>query len=137
MKRNATATWQGTLKEGKGALSSQTDVLKDTLYSFFSRFENGSGTNPEELVAAAHAGCFAMQVSANLSSADFQPQTIDVKCEINLVNGAITESHLILNASVPGVPKEKFDELVDDAKSNCIISKLLNTKITLDSTLNS
>lgn len=137
MKRNATANWQGTGKEGKGTLSTQSTVLNKTQYSFGSRFENGVGTNPEELVAAAHAGCFSMKLSFNLSGAGFPPTNIDTSCDITLdpAKGQITNSHLSITAKVPGITKEKFDELVADAKANCPISKLLNTEITYEATL--
>jgi lipoyl-dependent peroxiredoxin len=135
MKRNATAVWQGTGKDGKGHLTTQTTVLNKTQYSFSSRFEEGIGTNPEELVAAAHAGCFAMKLSFNLSGAGFTPENLDVKCIINFENGVITESHLILKAKIEGIAKEKFEELCLDAKENCPISKLLNTNIKLDYSL--
>ena len=135
MKRFATANWQGTGKEGKGNLTSQSTVLNKTQYSFGSRFEEGVGTNPEELVAAAHAGCFTMKLSFNLSGAGFPPANIDTKCEITLDNGAITNSNLTVNAKVPGISKEKFDELVADAKANCPISKLFNTDITYTASL--
>jgi len=135
MKRFATANWQGTGKEGKGNLTSQSTVLNKTQYSFGSRFEEGVGTNPEELVAAAHAGCFSMKLSFNLTAAGFPPANIDTKCEISLNDGAITNSNLTVNAKVPGISKEKFDELVADAKTNCPISKLLNTEITYTASL--
>ncbi len=135
MKRNATAVWQGTGKEGNGHLTTQSTVLNETQYSFNSRFAEGIGTNPEELIAAAHAGCFTMKLSFNLSGAGFVPEKLETKCEITFENGEITLSHLILNASVPEISKEKFDELVADAEANCPISKLLNTKITVDATL--
>lgn len=135
MKRNATAVWQGTGKEGTGHLTTQSTVLNKTQYSFNSRFADGIGTNPEELVAAAHAGCFTMKLSFNLSGAGFTPENLETKCEITLENGAITSSHLILSATVPGISKEKFDELVADAEANCPISKLYNTSISVDATL--
>ncbi|WP_317898497.1 OsmC family protein [Aurantibacillus circumpalustris] len=137
MKRFATANWQGTGKEGKGNLTSQSTVLNKTHYSFSSRFEEGVGTNPEELIAAAHAGCFTMKLSFNLSSAGFPPANIDTKCDITLdpAKGEITNSHLTVNAKVPGISKEKFDELVADAKTNCPISKLLKTEITYTASL--
>jgi lipoyl-dependent peroxiredoxin len=135
MKRHATAVWKGTGKEGKGHLSTQSGTLKDTQYSYLSRFEEGTGTNPEELVAAAHAGCFAMKLSFNLSGAGFTPEKLDVRGEITLENGAVTTAHLKLEANVPNIPQEKFDELVADAKDNCPISKLLNATITVDSIL--
>lgn len=135
MKRHATAVWLGTGKEGKGTLTSQSETLKDTQYSFKSRFEEGTGTNPEELVAAAHAGCFSMKLSFNIDGAGFKAEKLETKCEITLEDGAITESHLILEASVPDISQEKFDELVADAEKNCPISALLDTKITVESKL--
>ena len=137
MKRNASANWQGTGKEGKGHLTTQSTVLNKTQYSFASRFESGVGTNPEELIAAAHSGCFTMKLSFVLGGAGFPPANIDTKCEITLdpAKGEITQSHLTVNAKVPGISKEKFDECVEDAKKNCPISKLLNTNITHEATL--
>ena len=136
MKRNATAVWNGTLKEGKGNLTTQSGVLKKTPYSFKMRFEDEPGTNPEELIGAAHAGCFTMQLSANLSKEDFNPVELVTKCDVTFEDGTVKKSHLTLVAKVPGVSQEKFDELVKNAKENCPISKLLNAEITLDSTLN-
>jgi osmotically inducible protein OsmC len=135
MKRNATAIWLGTGKEGKGTLTTQSKVLSNAQYSFTSRFEEGIGTNPEELVAAAHAGCFSMKLSFNIDAAGFKAEKLETRCEINFENGVITNSHLTLNASVPGITTAKFDELVADAEKNCPISKLLNTKITVDARL--
>lgn len=135
MKRSATANWQGTGKEGKGTLSTDSGVLKETQYSFSSRFEEGIGTNPEELVAAAHSGCFTMKLSFNISGAGFTPTSIDTKATVTFVNGEIPNIHLSVKAVVPGLEKEKFDELVLDAKQNCPISKLLNTEITFDAEL--
>ena len=136
MKRNATAVWNGTIKEGKGNLTTQSGVLKKTPYSFKMRFEDEPGTNPEELIGAAHAGCFTMQLSANLSKEDFNPVELETKCEITFEDGTVKKSHLTLEAKVPGISQEKFDELVKHAKENCPISKLLKAEITLDSTLN-
>ncbi|WP_212001508.1 OsmC family protein [Chitinophaga sp. HK235] len=135
MKRTATANWQGTGKEGKGTLTSQSTVLNNTQYSYSSRFEEGVGTNPEELVAAAHAGCFTMKLSFVISGAGLTPGSIDTKCTITLENGAITSSHLEVKASVPGLDAAKFAEMAADAKANCPISKLLNTTITMDAVL--
>ena len=135
MKRNATAVWQGTGKEGKGHLTTQSTTLNKTQYSFSSRFENGVGTNPEELVAAAHAGCFTMKLSFVLNAAGFTPDELETKCDIDLTDGAIVSSHLTVHATVPGISKEKFDECVKDAEANCPISKLLNTKISSEATL--
>jgi len=135
MTRKATAVWQGSGKEGKGTLSTQSTVLNNTQYSFSSRFEEGIGTNPEELVAAAHAGCFTMKLTFVLGAAGFTPDSLETTCAITLDNGSITSSALSLKATVPGISKEKFDECVADAKTNCPISKLYNTTITVESTL--
>ncbi len=135
MKRNATAVWKGSLKEGKGALTTQSTTLNNTQYSFGSRFEEGVGTNPEELVAAAHSGCFSMQLSAFLGDAGFTPDSIETKCVIDLQNGAIVSSTLTVEAKVPGISNDIFQELVTKTEKNCIISKLLNTEITSSATL--
>lgn len=136
MKRHATAVWQGTGKEGKGHLTTQSTTLNQTQYSFNSRFAEGVGTNPEELIAAAHAGCFTMKLTFNLNAAGFTPQNLETNCQITLENGAITNSHLTLQAKVEGISEEKFAELVADAEKNCPISKVLNTQITIEYTLN-
>lgn len=135
MKRSATAVWNGSGKEGKGNLSTQSGVFKGKPYSYSSRFEDGEGTNPEELIAAAHAGCFSMKLSFVLGAAGFTPDEIHTDCTITLENGTITESHLVLKAKVPGISKEKFDECAKDAEQNCPVSKLLKCEITLDATL--
>ena len=135
MKSSATANWKGTGKEGSGTLSTGKGVLKDTKYDFRSRFEDGQYTNPEELVAAAHAGCFSMKLSFVLGAAGFTPDSIDTKATVTLENGTVTESHLEVTAKVPGIDAAKFAEATADAKANCPISKLLNTKITMDAKL--
>jgi len=135
MKSFATANWKGSGKEGSGTLSSQKGVLKDTKYDYRSRFEDGQYTNPEELVAAAHAGCFSMKLSFVLGAAGFTPDSIDTKCTVTLENGAITSSHLEVKAKVPDIDAAKFAECAADAKANCPISKLLNTNITMDASL--
>lgn len=135
MKSFATANWKGSGKEGGGTLTSKSKVLENTSYDFRSRFEDGTYTNPEELVAAAHAGCFSMKLSFVLGAAGFTPASIDTKCTITLENGAITSSHLEVKASVPGIDAAKFAECAADAKANCPISKLLNTNITMDAAL--
>ena len=135
MKRNATAIWQGTVKDGSGTLSTQSQVLDKTQYSFKTRFEDGVGTNPEELAAAAHAGCFTMQLSAFIGEAGFEIQNIETKCEINLVDSEIIGSHLIVNAKVDGISDDIFQELVTKAEKNCPISKLFKTAITSMATL--
>jgi lipoyl-dependent peroxiredoxin len=131
MKRNATANWKGSGKEGKGIVSTQSGVLSSNQYSYSSRFEEGIGTNPEELVAAAHAGCFSMKLSFVLGAAGFTPDNIDTKCTITLDNGAITESHLEVKATVPGIDTAKFAECAAEAKATCPISKSLNTNINI------
>ncbi|ATL46929.1 OsmC family peroxiredoxin [Chitinophaga caeni] len=135
MKRSASAFWQGTGKEGNGTVSTETGVLKNTPYSFSSRFEDGAGTNPEELVAAAHAGCFTMKLSFVISAAGFTPTSLDTKATITFENGSITNSHLEVKAVVPGLDAEKFAAFAKDAEENCPISKLLNTNITMDASL--
>jgi osmotically inducible protein OsmC len=135
MKRNATAVWNGSGKEGSGNLSTQSTVLDKTQYSTKSRFEQGVGTNPEELVAAAHAGCFTMKLSFVLQEAGFTADEIETKCDINFENGAITESHLTVRAKIPEISEEKFQASAKEAKENCPISKLLNTNITMEASL--
>jgi osmotically inducible protein OsmC len=140
MKRTATAVWQGSLKEGKGALTAPGGALRETEYSFASRFASGAGTNPEELIAAAHAGCFAMALSATLGEAGFTPSRLEVTAEVSLDNvppqgWTVTASHLVLAAAIPGIAAAKFDELSAKAKANCPISRLLNATISLTATL--
>jgi lipoyl-dependent peroxiredoxin len=135
MKRKATAVWKGTGKEGTGHLSTQSTVLSKTQYSFNSRFAEGVGTNPEELIAAAHAGCFTMKLSFVLNEAGFTADELTTEGVVTFENGTVTESHLILKAKVPGISKEKFDASVKDAEVNCPISKLLKTSITVEATL--
>jgi len=135
MRRRATAVWKGSGKEGNGVLTTQSTVLDNTQYSFNSRFAEGKGTNPEELIAAAHSGCFAMKLSFVLGEAGFTPDELNVDCTVTLGDGVITESALVLKAKVPGISKEKFQECANDAKENCPISKSLNTKITLEASL--
>ena len=135
MKRHATAVWQGTGKEGKGRLTTQSETLNNIPYNFRMRFEDEAGTNPEELVAAAHAGCFNMKLSFLIVAAGFTADTLETKCTVNLENGAITESHLQLKAKVPGLSQDKFQELVADAKANCPISKSLSSAVSVDAVL--
>lgn len=135
MKHFATAVWNGSGKEGSGQLTTQTGVLKNVAYDWRSRFADGNLTNPEELAAAAHAGCFSMKLSFVLGAAGFTPDAINTRCEITIADGAITESHLTVSAKVPGISKEQFDAAVADAKANCPISKLFNTNITHEATL--
>ena len=139
MKRTATANWQGGLKNGKGTVSTESSTLSNTQYSFVSRFEQGTGTNPEELVAAAHAGCFSMALSAQLESSGMIPDSIETKCTLTFekkdTGWQVTESHLDVAVRIPGADRAKFEEAANNAKSGCPISKLLNTKITMDAKL--
>jgi osmotically inducible protein OsmC len=135
MKRFANAKWQGTGKEGKGNLSTQSTVLNNTAYSFSSRFEEGIGTNPEELIAAAHSGCFTMKLSFVLNAAGFTAESIETRCDITLTDGSITTSSLTTKAVVPGISAEQFAAAAADAKANCPVSKLLNCDITLEAVL--
>lgn len=135
MKRNAIAIWQGTGKEGKGNLTTESKILNETPYNFHSRFEDGKETNPEELLAAAHAGCFTMKLSFVLGEAGFTAENITTHCDISLLEGAISSSVLTVEATVPGISKEVFENAVADAKANCPVSKLYNTEISATSTL--
>jgi osmotically inducible protein OsmC len=141
MQRSATAVWKGSLKEGKGTLTTASGTLSSTPYSFVSRFEQGSGTNPEELIAAAHAGCFSMALSAQLGSANFTAESIETLCTITLEKlesgFAITKSHLKVTAKIPGASRETFEKLAKAAKTGCPVSKLLNAQITMDAALES
>jgi lipoyl-dependent peroxiredoxin len=141
MKRTASAEWQGDLKSGKGTVSTASGVLSQSAYSFHTRFEDGKGTNPEELLAAAHAGCFSMALSAQLGQAGLTPASIQTTCTISLEKlpdgFAITESHLDLHARVPGASQAAFDRAVEAAKSGCPVSRLYKTNITLTSKLES
>jgi lipoyl-dependent peroxiredoxin len=141
MKRTASAAWSGDLKQGKGALTTQSGVLKETPYSFSTRFENGIGTNPEELIAAAHAGCFTMALSAALGCAGFTPQKLATNATVTLEqvsgNWTISAVDLQLTGRVPGIDAKKFDEIAADAKANCPVSRVLNAKISLDVKLES
>ena len=136
MKRKATANWSGPGKTGKGNLTTQSGVLNSSQYSYGSRFEEGIGTNPEELMAAAHAGCFSMKLSFILGAAGFEPSHIETVCTITLEDGAITNSHLDVKAKVDGITPELFTTSVEDAKINCPISKSLKTNVTVESVLN-
>lgn len=135
MKRTATAIWNGSGKEGNGTLSTQSTVLNKTQYSFNSRFAEGVGTNPEELMAAAHAGCFTMKLSFVLGAAGFTPETLETSCAISLEEGVITRSDLSVKAKVPGITPEKFQECAADAKVNCPVSKVYNMEISLEAIL--
>ena len=139
MQRTASAQWKGGLKDGKGSVSTASGILSNTQYSFSTRFESGAGTNPEELIAAAHAGCFAMALSNELGKASITPQSIDAKCTVTFektdAGFTITESHLDVKAKVSGGNKAAFDKAAADAKAGCPISRVLNTKITLSANL--
>ena len=136
MKRHATAVWNGSGKEGNGALTTQSGVLSNSQYSFNSRFAEGIGTNPEELMAAAHAGCFSMKLSFVLGNGGFTPDKIETTCTVTLDNGAITSSHLECRASVPNISAEEFEKCAQEAKENCPVSKAYNAlDITMDAKL--
>ncbi|HVN03739.1 MAG TPA: OsmC family protein [Bryobacteraceae bacterium] len=141
MKRTASAVWQGDLKQGKGQISTASGVLSNTQYSFSTRFENGIGTNPEELLGAAHAGCFAMALSGQLGAAGLTAERLEVTATISLEKTesgfAITGSHLELKAKIPGADQAAFEKAAANAKAGCPVSKLFNTKITLDAVLES
>lgn len=141
MKRTASAQWRGDLKSGNGTVSTASGVLKNSAYSFHTRFEDAQGTNPEELLAAAHAGCFTMALSAQLGQAGLTAESLETTCSISLEKQpdgfAITESHLDLHAKVPGASQEAFDKAVQAAKSGCPVSKLYKTNITLTAKLES
>ena len=139
MKRKASAEWKGSLKDGNGSVSTESGVLAQAQYSFGTRFESGIGTNPEELVAAAHAGCFSMALSAQLGTAGLVPEKIATTAVVTfekLDQGwTVTESHLEVSATVPGATPETFAKLALDAKTGCPLSRLLNTTITMDAKL--
>ena len=139
MQRKGSAHWSGGLKDGKGTVSSASGVLKNTPYSFTARFENGAGTNPEELIAAAHAGCFSMALSAQLGNAGMTAESIDTVATVTLdktdAGFSITASHLDVTAKIPSADKGKFDEAAKAAESGCPVSRVLNAKITMDAKL--
>jgi lipoyl-dependent peroxiredoxin len=133
IKRSATAHWTGSGKDGKGGLTTQSGVLSDTQYSFNTRFADGIGTNPEELIGAAHAGCFSMKLAFNFQAAGVTAESIDTQAVVILDDGAIGHIELTTKVKIAGLSQEKFDEFVADAKANCPISKLLNAEISLTS----
>lgn len=139
MKRNAKAVWKGGLKDGKGTISTDSGVLSDTQYSFNTRFEEGKGTNPEELIAAAHAGCFSMALSAQLEDAGLTAESIRTTASVRLdktdVGFAITSVHLDVAARVPGADRQAFETAAQNAKAGCPVSKVLNAEITMDARL--
>lgn len=139
MKRKASAIWQGGLKDGKGSISTESGVLDKTQYSFGTRFESGKGTNPEELIGAAHAGCFSMAFSAELGKAGLTPESIQTTATITMektdAGFTVTESHLDVTVKVPGADKAKVEEIANAAKAGCPISRVLNAKISLTTTI--
>ena len=141
MKRKATAEWHGGLKDGKGEISTGSGVLSKTQYSFGTRFEQGIGTNPEELIAAAHAGCFAMALSAQLGEAKMVAESINTTATVTLENieggWTITESHLDVTVRIPGADRAAFETAAQNAKAGCPVSKLLKAKVTMDAKLES
>ena len=141
MERKGSAVWNGGLKDGKGTVSSASGVLSNTPYSFSTRFENEKGTNPEELIAAAHAGCFSMALSAQLNNAGLKPERIATEATVKLEKldsgFAITTVHLQVSARVPGASQEQFNTAASNAKSGCPVSKVLNAQISMDAKLES
>ena len=140
MDRSARAVWHGGLRDGKGTISTESGTLNDAQYSFSTRFETGVGTNPEELIAAAHAGCFTMALSSELTSVKMTPESIETTAVVTMDKTddgpTVTKIHLVTKAKVPGIEKEKFDELAKKAKEGCPISRLLKAaEITLDASL--
>lgn len=139
MKRTASAIWTGSLKDGKGLISTKSGVLSNTQYSFSTRFEDGIGTNPEELIAAAHAGCFTMALSAELGKAEITPESLNTTATLTMdrleAGWTVTAIHLEVSAKIPGVDDAKFQSAAKAAKAGCPISRLLNTEITMDAKL--
>ena len=139
MKRKASAIWQGGLKDGKGTISTESGVLDKTQYSFGTRFENGKGTNPEELIGAAHAGCFSMAFSAELGKTGLTPESIHTTATITMektdAGFTVTQSHLDVTIKIPGADKAKVEEIANAAKAGCPISRVLNAKISLTTTI--
>ena len=135
MERTATAVWNGGLKDGKRSISTQSTVLSDTPYSFFTRFENGKGTNPEELIAAAHAGCFTMALSAQLGATQFRPETLRTKATVSLekleAGWTISKIHLDVTAKIGGISATAFEDAAIGAKENCPVSRPLKAEITM------
>ena len=135
MKRFATAVWAGSLKEGEGKITTQSNVLNNTQYSFSTRFEDGIGTNPEELIAAAHSGCFTMQLTAYINEAGYEVTSIQTKCDIDFQDGSVVGSFLSVVAKIDEIENDEFQELVTKAEKNCPLSRLLKTEITSSATL--
>ena len=139
MKRRASAVWNGGLRDGKGAISTDSGVLSDTQYSFTTRFEDGIGTNPEELIAAAHAGCFSMALSAQLSEAGLTPEKIHTVAEVTLEKldpgWTVTRVHLSVTAKIPGADRARFETAANEAKAGCPISRLLNAQVSMEAKL--
>ena len=139
MERTASAVWNGSLKEGKGSITTQSGVLSDAPYSFVTRFENAKGTNPEELIAAAHAGCFTMALSAQLGTMNFTPQSLRTSAKVTLekldAGWTISKIHLDVSARVPGISASAFESAAASAKSNCPVTRLFKAEITMDAHL--
>jgi len=135
MKRSATAVWNGSGKDGTGIITSQSKVLDKISYTERTRFDVAEGTSPEELLAAAHAACFNMKLSFVIDEAGSTAESIETTCTITVESFVINNSHLVVKAKVPGMPNEKFQEAAEDARKNCPVSQLFNTKITMDAQL--
>ena len=132
---NASANWKGQIKAGMGTISTESTVLDGAKYAFGTRFEDGKGTNPEELIGAAHAGCYTMQLSAFLGEEDLTPENLHTDAKVTFEDGEITKIHLTLKGKVPGCDAATFEKIATKAKENCPVSKLLKAEITLDATL--
>ncbi len=137
MESKASAVWKGGLKDGSGTISNESGVLTDTAYTFAGRFENAGGTNPEELIASAHAGCFSMALSAQLGEADLTPEHVSTTATTTLEDGTVTKIHLEVTAKVPGADQAAFDTAANNAKNGCPISKLINAEISMNAVLES
>jgi len=135
MKRNATAVWNGSGKEGSGNLTTQSTVLNKTQYSYKSRFEDGVGTNPEELIAAAHAGCFTMKLTFTLGAKNYAVEQLETRCDITLDNGEITKSELTVKGKVPGITEEEFKAIAEEARAGCLVTHLYKCETTVSASL--
>lgn len=135
MKRNATAVWSGDVKTGNGTISTQSTTLNNAQYSYKTRFEDGVGTNPEELIAAAHSGCFTMQLSAYITEEGYTVERLETKCDVDFQEGSVVSSHLTVTGKINGISNDDFQKLVTKAEENCPISRLLDTAITSSATL--
>jgi osmotically inducible protein OsmC len=135
MKRHATLVWKGTGKEGEGSLSTESKVLSNSSFNYLSRFSNGEGTNPEELLAAAHVSCFTMKIAFMVNAKGCTAEVLDTRCDITMENDSISASHLSIRAKVPGLSQEDFTAIVNEAKEKCMVTRLFNLPTTMDAVL--